>query len=51
MSTDDRGRSVLELIVNDRVVAYKQHMVTVTRTEEYASWFRKLRDAGPSQGS
>lgn len=35
----------MELIVNDRVVAYKQHMVTVTRTEEYASWFRKLRDA------
>ena len=39
------GKSVLERIVNDRVVAYKQHMVTVTRTEEYASWFRKLRDA------
>jgi hypothetical protein len=36
---------VLELIANDQVVAYKQHMVTVTRTEEYASWFRKLRDA------
>jgi putative addiction module killer protein len=44
-STDDRGKSALKLIVNGRVVAYKQHMVTVTRTEEYASWFRKLRDA------
>jgi hypothetical protein len=42
---DERGKSALELIVNHRLVAYKQQMVTVTRTDEYAAWFRKLRDA------
>jgi putative addiction module killer protein len=32
-------------MVNDRVVAYKQQLPMATRTDEYASWFRKLRDA------
>lgn len=35
----------MELVVNDRIVAYTIHVPTVTRTEEYAAWFRKLRDA------
>jgi putative addiction module killer protein len=46
MSTiDDRGKSALERIVNDRIVAYKQQMPTVRQTETFSAWLKDLRDA------
>lgn len=46
MSTiDDRGKSALERIVNDRIVAYKQQMPAVRQTETFSAWLKDLRDA------
>jgi putative addiction module killer protein len=45
LTSEEPKRARPELVATRRIVAYKQHMVTVARTEEYASWFRKLRDA------
>jgi putative addiction module killer protein len=45
MNTEDCGNSAPELIVNDRVVAYKQQMPMVRQTETFSAWLKDLRDA------
>jgi putative addiction module killer protein len=46
MSTgDERGKSALERIVNNRIVAYKQQMPMVRQTETFSAWLKDLRDA------
>jgi hypothetical protein len=44
---DDRTRTRSELIVKERVVAYKQQrqMPTVRQSETFSGWLHDLRDA------
>jgi putative addiction module killer protein len=43
-ATEPCGKSALELIVNARIVAYKQQMPIVRQTETFAAWLKELRD-------